>query len=72
LGPDILLGTSFSRNSESSIKVLDELKFWSKVENTMSYILSLHTITTMLKSKAVPLHAMEAHGVRGGIAAIHI
>jgi hypothetical protein len=24
-----------------------------------------------VKSKAVPLHAMEAHGVRGGLVPIH-
>jgi hypothetical protein len=31
----------------------------------------LMTKVTKKKSKAVPLHAMEAHGVRGGIAPTH-
>jgi hypothetical protein len=29
------------------------------------------TIITLIKSKDVPLHAMEAHGGKGGVAPTH-
>jgi hypothetical protein len=38
LGSHILLGTSFSRNSKSSIKFLKEFKFWSEVANIFFHV----------------------------------
>jgi hypothetical protein len=43
---------------------------WEEEEREKSNHTNLKTII-ILKSKAVPLHAIEAHGGRGGIAPTH-
>jgi hypothetical protein len=57
----------------SSLKKILRVEFWlmcgyasiyPSVDNTAS-------VSVVKKSKAVPLHAMEALGVRGGIASTH-